>query len=811
VKDDITYALRSLLRAPLAAAALAATVSIGVGANGAIFTLANGIWLRPSPVFAPARLAAVYKILETLSGPKGLTDLVQVQECEALASSGVVTGGVACEFAPGALTQEANPVVTLDNRRLAAVAVSSNYFRTLGVPLLGVGFRPDDDAPGAPPVAVLSQALWRARFGADGSIVGRPIRLGAVTATVVGVVANQFRGPLIGDRAELWIPLSTVGAFATVPTSTFGLAPARTYERLTSARTLEQMQTATALELNRPVVLQTLATSSYHLHAQSGSAADRRLLTLLAATATLVLLIGCVNIVGLIRARSEKRRQEVAIRLALGISRHRLARLLLMESVLAGLIGGLGALLVSRALVAALTGLVLPSGVAIGDLDIAVNWTVCGYTLTLALVASVACGVGPAIRAGREGATSLGRLGSDVTSRSSRVGRPLVVIHVALSVVLLIGAAFLVRSVHRAMTKDFGFDADHLIDVTLQPRIAQYAKADGSLDVTRRNNDIGALLDRFRGAPGILAVTNGDSPIEDLSGVHTDRGLVVDGQRHDIQFVTMLVGQDYFETVGTTILAGRDVRRADTLTGATPIAIVNHALASALWASGPGIGHHVTVNGQTAEVVAVVADAVRGGVRASPSPALFVPSPLLTDRVAIGLLIRTQRDADSLVPEVSDVALRIFPNAPLVSIVPGREEILSQFASERLGAALFSTFGLVGFVMCLLGVYSLVAFITSRRAREMAIRMSLGTEPRPLVRGILWRGLRAVGLGCVLGAGAAVLLMGVLRSYLFELSRWDFVSLLGPPLMVLSLSGLAIYTAGSSVCRLNVVDALRQP
>ncbi len=808
---ELRLSARCLVRRPLFAASAAATLTIAVGFNVAVFSLLNAIWLRPPAVRDPSRLVLLYQQLDSPSRD-ALSEVFRYSEVGRLTEVSALTG-VAVELAAGGLTGEFNPRLALGDTQLHAVGVSPDYFEVVGVRIKGRSFSQEDDRQGAAPVAVISEAIWRREFGGQESIIGRQVAFGSSSVVVVGVALERFAGPLMDQPADLWLPMAMVPRFAPIGRyDVLPIAPVRVYGRIRNDATISQAETMLGTMLGRRVKGIPLADASYSLRVQGEVARDRRLVGLLFASVTLVLVLGCVNLATLFLARAEERKHEVAMRVVVGASRIGLARLLLTEAAVLCLASFLGALAVAPASVGIVRGFALPSGLPLASLDWGLDWRVIGFAGLASVATGMVAAVGPAMSLARADLAQLliSTTGSGRVFRRS--GRLLLAAQAALSVVLLVQALMLVRSVHHAMTTDLGFDADRTIGVLLQPALSQYADASGEVDLERRRQDVEEALRRLRALPGVVDATTGPLPLREPR-VGPGQQATAEGALLPVRLRVDNVGAHYLRTSGITLLAGRDIADLDLVTGTATVVVVSQGAASRLWPNQSAVGKRLSICGKEGtEVVGVVTDAVRYGLRDTLRPVVYCPAPVSADlaRPMFQLIIRSSGDADQTVGAVSRVFRELFPSASQLSVSTARARAAREMARERFGATLFGCFGVAALIISLLGAYGLVAYLTAQRVRQSAIRLALGATSRRLFSDVVVQSLLPVAVGTALGLWGAWLLAGSIRVYLFGVDRLDPVSLALVAGIQLLAAAAAIAVGARRLGRVEAAALLRR-
>jgi len=855
---ELRLAARSLATDRLFTIVAILSLALGIGANAATFALVDAIWLRPLHVRDPRKLVVFYS--RPAKGVNALvTDSFPWSAMRTLQREARALTGVTAEGNPR--FEGAQPRVSLPGgEALTVTAVSDNYFQVLGVNVRGRLFTPGDDVPGALPVAILSHDLWVSRFRSDPGIVGRTILLSQRETVIAGVAAPGFRGPRLGDSTDLWLPLHAAGWFLpSVPLSAFlrtphVFMPLRLYGRVRADVSLPQAQAeAAALASARgsTTFLRTLAETAYPLRAQEMAGYDRDLAWLLAATAMVVLLAGCVSLAGLLLARMERRRQEIAIRVALGISRRRLVQLLAGEAVLVAALGGAAALVVSMWFLWTMAAFSLPTGVAISTLELALNWRVVAFTAGTSVVAMILCGVIPTLGALKMNAASLLAATRSSGSRSVARGRSVLLAgHVALALVLFVGAVFFTESVRRALATDLRFERDRTVFVLVTPNLARYADAAfKDIDIVRWAGDYERLEERLRALPGVRTVTQGRSPLSDpapQTAARALQGISADGQVQRVPLFTIHGGPNYFTALGTHLVAGRDFEERDVSPNAPAVAIMNEALARQLWPAGNAVGRRFSfvedegtygtspkvsaaakgreaapsppTRPQDIEVIGVVTLSARQGVRGLEMFTMYRPTTRTIDNPAAtasggprGLAIGTVASARNLVPVITAAARDVFPDAYMLSVSTAEQEIARQMTRERMGATLFSWFSAIALALCLIGVWGLVAYTIARRRHDIAVRLALGAQARRLVVLVMWRGLGPALAGCLAGVAGSVATTRLVRTYLFGISPLDplvFTVCVG---LVATVSAAAALAPALRVLKLDPLQTLREP
>jgi predicted permease len=789
--QDFRFALRSLRRTPGFALASVVTLALGIGATSAVYSVANGILWRPLPVPDADRLAVVYAHRTDGSGYSDLTwpDYRDLRE----QSRGVFDDVIAYAARPVSLGLPGNA------ERAWAEVVSANYFTVLGsLPSVGRGFLPAEDSAGALPAVVLSDGLWRARFRGDVSVLGQRVRINGHEFTVVGVAPRGFRSPFyVGFQPSLWVAAASGwSALSSNPLDVRGNVNVRMLGRLKPGVSLAEGRASVEGIVARLAESYPATnggtTGALFLESQARPepemAANMRLgFGLFLALSVVVLLVACANVASLLLARALSRRREIAVRLALGAGRGQLIAQLLSESLLLALAGGGLGLLVAMGLTDGLTRLLRFSTDIPFVLDFSLDGSVVLFTALVTLTTTFVFGLVPALQASSP--AMAGALKSDAAgwrgAHKSRLRSALVVAQLALSCLLLIGAGLVVRSFTAMQQVSPGFETRNGLLVSVSPGLAGYD--DGrSLRLYRD------VLARLRALPGVTGVTLADAfPLEftSNSGTVVPAGSEVGTPDHpgeSVGFTT--IGPEYFSTMGTALLEGRDFGAGDT-TGAPQVGIVSRALAEKYWPGQPAIGkvlHLGTAQGAAITVIGVAEDTKYRTLVESPQPHVYFALDQQSASDA-SLVIRTGSDPLALAPLVRREIAAVDPEIP-VSDLKTIDELLAGRAllMPRIASRITGVLGGLALVLALVGLYGIVAHGVAQRTRELGIRLALGATNEGVVRLVLGEGVKLAGVGMALGLAAALILTRVARSLLFGVSPAD------PVVLVLVLGSLAV-------------------
>jgi predicted permease len=826
--QDTRFALRTLRHSPGFTLTAVVTLALGIGVNIGMFSLVNGLLLRPL-YERPDEVVGVHSRSTTPDGGsrgisyrnyfdlrEGTTDIFAN-----LAAYSTIFVGLDVGDGP---------------RRTLASEVTANYFQTFGASLaLGRPFTTGEERPGADiPVAIISHSLWQQR-GADPNTLGRSVQVNGAQFTIVGVAAKGFTGTSI-PGPEVWLPLGAHDLFdredtsagrASDPREAHALAvvgrlrAGTSVERVapalaTVARRLEQafpaINAGYTLEMSKPSRLMFMPGPG------SGALAASLALVLMVVPA-IVLLVACLNLFDLLLARGQTRRKEMAIRSSLGGRRGRLTRQLVTEGLILALAGGAVGLLLStwatNALLASLRA-VLPIALSLPELDL--DWRVLVGTVGFSLAATLIFGAWPAwALTGRAVATNLTQHVRDDGGRRSggRIGNALVIGQVALSVLLLASGGLFLMSALSAATADPGFRLDGGLLVEVDPGLAGYDEARG------RQSHL-ALVDRLRTVPGVEAVTIGSS--FPFSGMNDSRDVApagaADVRPYSDGAVFIVVGRDYARVLGLPLLGGRDFSDAELAPGSSErVAIIDDALAQRLWPGEDALGRLIQfLDGEGPEakqptrVVGIVPAVKHSLGNARPSPHVYVPLGQHYESAMMLHIRIADEDAErAMLATIARVIRSVDERVPVLRVETWRDHLDTGFDVwlYRAGARVFSAFGGIALLLAVIGIYGVKSYVVSRRTREFGIRIAVGAHPRA----VLWQVLREGGRITAVGIGIGVLMaLGagrVLQGLLYGVDAVEPVVLVTAPLILLASSLLASYIPALRATKVDPTVALR--
>jgi putative ABC transport system permease protein len=803
--QDVRYGARAMRANPGFTAVAVVALALGVGANTAIFSVVNAVLLRPLQYPNAERVVAIQEL-----NPEGRR--VQVTPANFLDWREQAT---AFERMAAIFTRPANLAVGDEAERVDFAMTSAAFFDVFGVrPRAGRFFLPEEEKAGHAPVVVLSHALWQRRFGADSSIIGQSVTLDGRAYEVVGVAPEGFSYP---DRTEAWVP-----PFARVPTVSeqqdverargFGflsavalLKPGETLEHARAemeaitARLRAQYPESNSKRFNRVVTLHE------HLVGESG----RALLLLLGAVA-LVLLIACANVANLLLARAAGRQKEMAVRAALGATRLRLARQLLVESVLLALAGGAAGLLLGWWGVDLLKGLLPAEFPRVAD--IGVDPRVLGFTLLVSCATGVAFGLAPALQFTRpdlHGALKEGARGSTGGARGGRLRNMLIVSEVALSLVLLVGAGLLFRSFLSLRAVELGFRPQSLLTFRLSPSGERF-QTDAQYSAFFRD-----VAERVEAVPGVEAV----GVINTLPLVKgPTAGFQVEGRpplRRD-QWPSInyrSVSPDYFRAAGIAVVKGRvpDARDTD----AAPLVLaVNQALARRDFPSEDPVGKRISYgigpDGKPIwkEIVGVVADVRSEEPGREAAPEIYV-SYLQDPFAGMSYVVRSTAEPESLVPAVRE-AVRAVDRAQPVAEVRTMEQLVGEsVAQPRFTSLILGLFACMALLLAAAGIYGVMSYAVTQRTHEIGIRIALGAQRRDVLRMVVGRGMALALAGVGLGLLTALALTRLMAGLLYGVTATDPLTFAGVALLLGAVALLASYIPARRATKVDPMIALR--
>ena len=812
-RRDVRYALRQLRRSPGFAVVAVLTLALGIGANTAVFSVINGVLLKPLPYEAPEELVSVTSAFPTMDFDRFWISPPEYFELREWNQVFADIGG----YRTGTTSIETNDRPL----RVPSAVASWSFFPTMGVSAeLGRTFSEEEDLPGATPVALISDGLWRRAFGQDTEVIGKSVRINGVASTIVGVMPPGFDVEDAG--VDVWRPLNID---PNDHVNRRGNHFLNLVARLDDGVTLDRAQAdLDRLEVRWEEEFQGSHTPSSEFHPfratdfRTDVLGDvRPAMMLLLGAVVFVLLIACANVANLLLARSERRSKEVAVRVAMGAGQARLVRQLLTEGMTLALLGGALGLALGHF---ALQGLlrVNPDGVP-RVAEIGLDWTVVLFTGGVAIVTGLLFGLAPLINTTMAKVGNTLKEGGSRTTRSSagqRARRMLVVAEVALAVVLLTGSGLMLRSMAALQDVDLGFQPENLLTMEVSLPAADYPTP----------VDVGAFfttaLERIRALPGVVSATamSGLPPLRTLDANDTefeDMEPTEEGPPHNVDYWTS-IDADYAETMGIRILEGRGFELADAL-AETPVMLVNERLARTFYPDQTPLGRRIRQPFRTGPswftVIGVVADMKQAGVNREAGTELFFYSPQLnrTDGFAYrtqNFMIRTERNPLGLAEPVRRLLGDIDAALPISDVQTMEQNLATSLAQPRFMTLLLSLFAGVALLLAAIGTYGVMSYSVVERKREIGIRMAMGANSSSVLGMVLKQGAALAGLGLVIGVAGAFGLTRFLTAQLYEVGTTDPGAFVLAPLFLALVATAACYLPARRATRVDPVTALRE-
>lgn len=827
--QDIRYGIRTLAKNPAFSVVAVATLALGIGANTAMFSLLDQVVLRLLPVRDPAQLVIVRETGDHFGNSYG-PNTISWPMFEDLRDHNQVFSGMFCRFAATVDLSDSDRA-----EQIPAELVSGSYFPVLGVgAALGRTIAPDDDAvPDSRPVVVLSYSFWQSYFNGDRSMLGRTLNLNSQPMTVIGVAQPGFDGVEMGVPAKVFVPIMMKTEMT--PHSD-GLKDRR--RRLSWVTSYGRLKPDVSIEMAQ-ASLQPLLHSILEMEveqpefARSATAADREsflrnrvkllpgsdndlreymskpLWVLFALTAA-VLLLACANLANLLLARATAREKEFAVRLAIGAGRVRIVRQLLVESLLlsgAGTILGLAlAFLADRILLR-----IYLSKEAVSEFVISAipDPRVLAFALGAMLLTSLCFGLLPAIRGSHTEITTSLKDRSDAGSTGAiPLRRLLAGIQVALSLLLLVGAGLFVRTLRNLENVGPGFPTDHLLTFTNAPTLTGYSFAETKAFYERLKINLETM-------PGVTSVAFSTMPI--LRGYSWQNAIVgkdFEGTPIEQQPVLSQVDPNYFSTLGIPIIAGRAFSTQDV--APTDYAVVNESFAKEYFPGRNPLGQRFglvsdseSVTPRT-EVIGVIPDRKYRDLRETPPPQAYFPYLAVSNVRGMTVYVRTKADPRQFEDALRERMHQFDPRVPVVDLQTVNQQIAFSLRTERLVASLSTVFGGLATLLAVIGLYGVMAYVVTRRTREMGIRIALGAMRGRVMALIMREALLLIGIGLGAGTLLALLLMQFVRSQLFGLSPHDPGILVASALILAFAAGIAGLIPALRASRVDPVTALRQ-
>ncbi len=795
--QDTRYAARSLRRSLGFASVAILTLGLGVGVTTAMFTVVNGVLARPLPFFEPDRLVAV-----GIGPPEIIAQGSQVLNEHFLEIRRLSTSFVQmATFESGlvTLTGAGEPV------KLSTSSVTAEFLEVLGVrAALGRGFSPGDDQPGAGPVVVLGDALWRSRFGADREVIGTTATLEGVSRTIVGVMPPSFDFPARAGT-DLWLPLD-------LNLDEEGHHLARpVVGRLGGDVSLEQATAElSALAVNFVYPQTSDAPRAAVIPLRDLVVGDSRYaLSIFTGAVALVFLISCTNVANLLLMRGATREREIGVRRALGAGRVRLVRQLLTESVMVALLGGALGIVVAAVGVQALLALAPPGTIPRGQ-ELQIDVAVLVFTLTISALAGIGFGLAPAFKATRRELRDTIAEGARTLSPGGGLARgALVVAEVGLAVVLLTGAGLLLRSFQQIRAIDLGFQPENTLTFTVALPAGDYSDGEAMATLHRQ------VLDGLARIPGVeVAGAGNDGPLAIWYPPGSGTRFTIQdatGARSYARATPLVVSPDYFRAMGIPLSSGRGFTEQDDVT-TPPVIVVNWSMAELFWPNRDPLGERLTIRNIEVSIVGVVADVVGNDVIATPGPAFYLPLAQEVERVwqldHMSYVVRTATSPQAVAPAMRAVLRDADPNLPPGTISSMDDVILATMGERVFQTRILVVFAVLALLLAAVGVYGVTAYSVSERTYEIGIRMALGARTGQVAGMTLGRVLMLVIPGLLLGSAGGLAASRLIAASLYEVEPNDPATFVGVALLLVGVAITAALVPARRATRVNPVEVL---
>jgi predicted permease len=818
--QDLRFGLRMLVKAPGFTLIVVLSIALGIAVNTSVFTMINGLLFKPMPVRQPERLVALYTTEPNQPYPGAFSylDYIDYRDHNQVFSDLFIhyTTQLSLKRPDGLAEMVAGELVT------------GNYFTGLRLDTaLGRLFTPDDDRkPGGHPVVVLGHAFWQRRFGGDPSVIGQAVKLNGHDFTIIGVAKQGFSGTRqFGWIPDVYLPLMMYAQAIPGTDDRFlnrrGSGSFNVNGRLKDGVSIEQARAAMSVMAKQLANKYPQTNTNLGVGVLPGGSKIQPAITLMGyvpivsglmmGLVGLVLLVACANVANLLLARATVRRREIAVRLALGASRLRLVRQLLTESVMLASLGGALGLLLAVWLSSFFSLGVPELDFQTTDLDygLSLDHRVLGFTLLLSVLTGIIFGLLPALQASKpdlvptlKGETSSATQGL----RRFSMRNLLVVSQVALSLMLLISAGLLIRSMQNAQTMNPGFRTDHLLMASVNLDLHGYERDKGL-------NFYKQLLPHLRALPGVEhASFAGPLPLDQYNygSALFIEGYVPKRENERLNILYSIVGADYFETMETPLVQGRAFTERDD-TNAPRVAIINEALARRYWPNQNPLGKRLrldNVQSPWLEVIGVARDGKYLTLGEAPTDYLFLPFQQNYDG-RMTLLVHTASDPTSVAAGIRQEVKRLDDRLPVYGVRTAPQFLDRLLSGPKSIAGLVSVFGLIALLMAAVGLYGVMSYAVAQRTREIGIRIALGAGTGNVLRLVLRQGLGLVLIGVTLGLGGAFTLMWLTRHLLYGVSATDPLSFLVLPLLLAGVALLACWIPARRAAQVDPLVALR--
>ncbi len=809
--DNVKHALRMFRANPGFTFAAVAALALGIGINTAIFTVVDAVLLKPLTYPDPDRI--VQLVVRTPEGNASISipDFVLLRQ-----QTGVLQDVAAYDFAsPGFNLTGDRP------EQVRGIHVTQAYFRLFGAPVtLGRSFTAQEDSPNGGKVVVLSYGFWQRKFGGNPNIIGTALSLGNEPYTIVGILGKSF---VSDPEADILLP------FQFDPNSTnqghYFYAAARLEPGVTLAQANALLKVVTDQFRRRyPRWLRPTSVFAVEPLRDTIVGNARKSLLVMLGAVSLVLLIACANVANLLLIRSTGRKREFAIRAALGASQSRIVLQLLMESVLLSFTGGILGLLLGYIGMRGLLAMSPGDIPRIGEHGAAVNidWRVLAFTLGVSLFTGILFGLFPALGASRPDLNSTLKDSSNRSGtgfRQSKARSLLVISEISLAMVLLIGAALLIRTFLALHMVNAGFDSHNVLTLEMALTGDRFQKTAGVAQLVRDGRD------RLNAIPGVEASAHASElPMDDNLGMNFN---IVGKPVDETQMIVvgwMSASPGYFDLFKIPILRGRDFTDRDAA-GAPGVVLINQSMAKKFWPKEDPVGQQIIIGRGAGpqyeepprQIIGIVGDTHNNGLDQQPFPLMIVPQAQVTDGMTaltarmrpVTWVVRTHTDPHQFIPAVSEQLRQASGGFSVAHVRSMDEVVVGSMARESFNMLLLSIFGASALVLASIGIYGLMAYSVQQRTQEMGIRMALGADRGRIRNLVVWQGMQLTIAGVVVGVCAALGLTRLIASLLFGVKFWDPIVFVTVPVVLAAVALLAVWLPATRASRLDPIEALR--
>jgi predicted permease len=807
--QDIRFGFRRLVKSPGFSVVAILSLALGIGANTAIFSLVNMVLFRQLPVANAEQVVTV-----SATGKDGdMSAHSYLNYVDMRDRNDVLSGLLAYRFAPMSLSQNGN------NEKVWGYLVSGNYFDVLGVkPVIGRGFSPEEDKTRlSHPVAIISHALWQKRFGGESSVVGSDILVNGKKFKVIGVTPAGFKGTEVIYSPEVYVPFAMQKWIE--PENDYldnrGSQNLFLVGRLKSGVSSAQAEAAlniTAAQLakeypndNEGFKIQVIPPGFIMPQIRNAMLGVSAALMGLVG---LVLLIACTNLANLLLARATERSKEIAIRLSIGASRARIIRQLLTESVMLALAGGLAGILLAGWIIDAIVGLKPPVDIPI-TLELHVDWRVMVFSMIVSVVTGLLFGLVPALQATKPDLVSaLKDVASQSGMRRSWLRSSLVVSQIAVSLLLLVAAGLTLRALQQLRGMNPGFNPENAVTMNFDLSLQGYQTDNGSQ--LRKQ-----LLARIESLPGVQSASITD--FMPLSMNYNGTNILIEGApiergANAPSAMNASVGLKYFESIGTPILAGRDLNELDQ-EGKTRSVVVNETFARKFFPGGNpnenalGKRFKTSLEGKFWEIAGVAKDGKYWSI--GEEQRMFVWFPLGSQLAFNTLIVRTTAKPETMIGAIRGEFHKLDPNLPVAGVKTMTEHMKLSLFPARAVAALLAAFGLLALALAAIGIYGVMSYSVAQRTREVGIRMALGAQRGDVLKMMLSQGMKLAAIGMAIGLAAAFVLTRLLANLLYGVSSTDAIAFIGVSLLLGIVVALACLIPARRASKVDPMIALR--